>query len=67
VPERWGRLSLAQLRLGTQLVHIRAHADRASVGGLSEDWAIGQALAGRGEPHEATVTRHPLPAPREAG
>jgi len=66
VPEDWGRLNVARLRLGNEVVHIHAHPDGASVSGLPEGWAIGEPAGPRGEPHEATVTSHPpRPAPAE--
>jgi glycogen debranching enzyme len=67
IPDRWGRLNLGGLRLGDEVAHIHAHPDGASVGGLPEDWTIGDPSAGRRVPHEATTTRHALPVPRKAG
>jgi glycogen debranching enzyme len=66
IPPRWGRLDLRQLRLGGELVHINAHPDRVSIRGLPDDWTIGEPAPGWGEPHPATVIRHPLSVPHEA-
>jgi glycogen debranching enzyme len=66
IPARWGRLVLAGLRLGAETVQIQAHQDVANVTGLPEGWTVGELPAGRGEPHQATVTSRPLPAPNES-
>jgi glycogen debranching enzyme len=65
LPARWGRLTLARLRLGTELVQIQAQPEGATVTGLPTGWTIGEPPAGRTTPHQATVTSHPLPAPRD--
>ncbi len=66
IPARWGRLVLGGLRLGTDTAQIQAHQDAASVTGLPDGWTVGERPAGRGEPHQATVTSRPLPAPNES-
>jgi hypothetical protein len=47
-------------------VQIQARQDAANVTGLPEGWTVGDLPAGRGEPHQATVTSRPLPAPYES-
>ncbi len=70
IPEDWGRVNLARLRLGTETLHIHAHPDGASITGLPDGWTVGAPSGPRAEPHEATVTSHPtridpVSAPRE--
>ncbi|GII23067.1 amylo-alpha-1,6-glucosidase [Planosporangium mesophilum] len=38
LPERWGRVTLSNLRLGPATVNLTAHGDRATVRGLPGDW-----------------------------
>jgi glycogen debranching enzyme len=38
LPERWGEVALADLRLGEVTAHVRATGDRATVEGLPEGW-----------------------------
>ncbi|MGV0654556.1 glycogen debranching N-terminal domain-containing protein [Mycolicibacterium thermoresistibile] len=40
LPSSWGRLTLAELRLGSRSVNIEAHCDTVKVDGLPEDWEL---------------------------
>jgi glycogen debranching enzyme len=67
VPGRWGRLSLARLRLGTEVATVSAHGDSATVTGLPSDWSVGGAAPVPVPARRAAVTEQPLPTPRDRG
>jgi glycogen debranching enzyme len=38
LPQRWGELTLAELRLGARTAQISARGEKVAVSGLPDDW-----------------------------